>query len=64
LEDFEDVEELGEVVEELVLDVSQGVVVLVVVVMVTTVTVVGVDVVELSGLEWVVGVVEEGGDVV
>jgi hypothetical protein len=64
LEDVEDVEELGAVVEELVLDVSHGVVVLVVVVMVTTVTVAGVDVVELDGLEWVVGIVEESGDLV
>jgi hypothetical protein len=46
--------------DELVLDVSQDVVVLVVVVIVTTVTVVGI---ELVDFEWV-GVVEEGVDVV
>jgi hypothetical protein len=51
---------MEELTDELVLDVSQGVVVLVVVVIVTTVTVVGVEVVDF---EWV-GVVEECADLV
>lgn len=42
---------MGRLTDELVFDVSQGVVVLVVVVMVTTVTAVGVEVVELDNFE-------------